>query len=170
MTKSEQAQDARLRRVYKKTLADKICEIASQGGGCAICHRPYPQYRLNQDHDHACCKRPRGKKGNTAVFCGKCNRGWLCYLCNKWAIGALEFMAKVHINPEVAIAYLAVWHQKIVERGGYEAKEETAKLRKTKTGVRRSAHSVPKLPKSQRARVSKLECLKGSDVPRPGQA
>ena len=44
MTASEKAADARLRRVYKKTLADKLKEIAAQGGGCAICGRPYPEY------------------------------------------------------------------------------------------------------------------------------
>jgi Recombination endonuclease VII len=133
MTKSEEAQDARLRRVYKKTLADKEREIAEQGGGCAICGRPYPQYRLNQDHDHACCKRPRGKKGNTATFCGKCNRGWLCYLCNKWAIGALEFMAKVNIPIERAVQYLSLWHTKIKDRGGYESKSELHPRRNSST-------------------------------------
>jgi hypothetical protein len=122
LSKSDQAKDARLRRVYKKTLAQKTAEIAAQGGGCAICGRPFPEYTLSQDHDHACCKRPRGKKGNTAVFCGKCNRGWLCYLCNRWAIGSLEYMAKVNIPVEKAVEYLKTWHKKIVERGGYEPK------------------------------------------------
>jgi hypothetical protein len=136
MTSKEKAADARLRRVYKKTLEDKKREIAEQGNGCAICGRPYPEYILNQDHDHACCKRPRGKKGNTATFCGKCNRGWLCYLCNKWAIGGLEYMAKVNIPAEKAFAYLKKWHQVIVERGGYAPKEESPKLRKTKTRLR----------------------------------
>src|SRR5216684_8414434 len=127
LTSKEKAQDLRLRRVYKKTLAQKNEEIAAQGNGCAICGRPYPQFNLNQDHDHACCKRPRGKKGNTATFCGKCNRGWLCYLCNRWAIGALEYMAKLKppIPAVKAFEYLKTWHQKIVERGGYEIKPET---------------------------------------------
>jgi Recombination endonuclease VII len=133
MTKSEAAQDARLRRVYKKTLADKEHEIAAQGGGCAICGRPYPQYRLNQDHDHACCKRPRGKKGNTATFCGKCCRGWLCYLCNRWAIGALEYMAKVNIPVEKAVQYLTDWHIAIVAKGGYEPKSELHPRRNSST-------------------------------------
>jgi hypothetical protein len=125
LTTAERAQDARLRRIYKKTLADKIREIKEQGGGCAICGRPYPQYILSQDHDHACCKRPRGKKGNTATFCGLCNRGWLCYLCNRWAIGALEYMAKVNIPAERAFEYLKKWHRVIKERGGYAPKVET---------------------------------------------
>lgn len=122
LTSKEKAQDTRLRRVYKKTLSQKIAEIKAQGNGCAICGRAYPKYTLSQDHDHACCKRPRGKKGNTAVFCGKCNRGWLCYLCNRWAIGSLEYMAKVDIPAEKAFEYLKMWHAKIVERGGYEPK------------------------------------------------
>lgn len=124
LSKSEKAQDARLRRIYKKTLSQKLAEIAAQGGGCAICGRPYPKYTLSQDHDHDCCKRPRGKKGNTATFCGKCNRGWLCYLCNRWAIGALEYMARLNppIPAEKAFAYLKEWKQKIKERGGYEPK------------------------------------------------
>jgi len=137
LTSAQRAADARLRRVYKKTLADKEREIAEQGGGCAICGRPYPEYTLYQDHDHECCKRPKGKKGNTATFCGKCNRGWCCYLCNKWAIGGLEFMQKVNIPAARAIAYLKDWHQKIVERGGYEPKEETKrKPRYPKKGFR----------------------------------
>jgi hypothetical protein len=125
----EKAQDLRLRRIYKKTLADKTAEIAAQGGGCAICGRPYPRYILSQDHDHNCCERPRGKKGNTAVFCGKCNRGWLCYLCNRWAIGSMEYMEKVNIPILKAIEYLKSWHQKIVERGGYEPKPEPVKVK-----------------------------------------
>jgi hypothetical protein len=136
MTPSEKIADARLQRVYKKTLADKEREIKAQGGGCAICGRLWSSYRLNQDHDHKCCNPPRGKKNRSkAVFCGKCNRGWLCYLCNRWAVGALEYMDKVGINPQVAIAYLAVWHQKIVERGGYEEKKESPKLRKSKKSL-----------------------------------
>jgi hypothetical protein len=135
VTTAEKAQDARLRRIYKKTLEDKKREIEAQKGGCAICGRPHPQYILSQDHDHACCKRPRGKKGNTATFCGKCNRGWLCYLCNRWAIGGLEYMAKVNIPAEKAFAYLKQWHKTIVERGGYEPKEEKTKPRKKQKSV-----------------------------------
>ena len=136
LTKSERAADARLQRIYKKTLADKLREIAEQGGGCAICGRKYPLYTLSQDHDHECCKRPRGKKGNTAMFCGKCNRGWLCYLCNRWAIGGLEYMAKVNIPAEKAFQYLKDWHEKIKARGGYEPKEETSKVRRKSKSVR----------------------------------
>ena len=128
MTASEKAADARLRRVYKKTLADKKREIAEQGGGCAICGRPYPEYTLNQDHAHACCNPPRSKKNRAKfVCCGRCNRGWLCYLCNRWAIGALEYMAKVRIDPEKAFSYLKKWKAILTERGCY-AKEKGKKL------------------------------------------
>jgi hypothetical protein len=140
LTSAQKAADARLRRVYKKTLADKEREIAEQGGGCAICGRPWPEFDLYQDHDHACCKRPKGKKGNTATFCGKCNRGWLCYLCNKWAIGGLEFMAKVNIPAARAIKYLLFWHEEIVKRGGYEPKEETKRKSRYKKKGFRSCH------------------------------
>ena len=136
LSTSEKAQDARLRRIYKKTLAQKLEEIKQQGNRCAICDRPYPEYVLNQDHDHACCKRPRGKKGNTATFCGKCNRGWLCYLCNKWAVGGLEYMAKVDIPAEKAFQYLKDWHEKIKQAGGYEPKEESSKLQRKRKSVR----------------------------------
>ena len=136
MTTSEKAQDARLRRVYKKTLADKKRDIEDQGGGCAICGRPHPEYILNQDHAHACCNPPRGKKRNTFTCCGRCNRGWLCYLCNRWAIGALEYMAKVNIDWGRAIDYLRKWEPILRERGCYEPKEKASKLRKTKKNIR----------------------------------
>jgi hypothetical protein len=125
LTTSERAQDARLRRIYKKTLADKRREIGEQNGGCAICGRPYPKYILNQDHDHKCCNPPRGKKNRAkATFCGKCCRGWVCYLCNRWALGSLEYMAKVQIDPEKAIAYLKKWELILKARGCYESKKE----------------------------------------------
>lgn len=136
MTTSEKAQDARLRRVYKKTLADKKREIEEQGGGCSICGRPHPEYILNQDHAHACCNPPRGKKRNTFTCCGRCNRGWLCYLCNRWAIGALEYMAKVNIDWDRAISYLRKWEPILRERGCYEPKEEKTKLRKKQKSIR----------------------------------
>ena len=85
MTASEKAADARLRRVYKKTLEDKKREIAEQGGGCAICGRKYPEFILSQDHDHRCCP---GKKS-----CGKCVRGMLCRFCN-------HALGNVKDNPE----------------------------------------------------------------------
>ena len=130
MSTSDKAKDARLRKIYKKTLAQKNKEIEEQGGGCAICGRPFPLFTPQQDHDHACC--PRRLK----EFCGKCNRSWLCYLCNKWAIGGLEYMAKVNIPAEKAFQYLKDWHEKIKMRGGYEPKEKGRKVRRKRKSIR----------------------------------
>ena len=111
MTASEKAADARLRKIYKKTLADKQREIAAQGGGCAICGRPFPPLRTKdgktftayQDHDHKCC--PRRLK----VFCGKCCRGWLCFQCNKFCVGVFERMT---MPLEKFYAYMRKWSKK----------------------------------------------------------
>ena len=137
MTNAEKAADARLRRVYKKTLADKNREIAEQGGGCAICGRAFPQFIANQDHDHRCC--PRRLK----EFCGKCCRGWLCWICNKFVVGYLE---RKNIDINKLHAYLTKWEPILRAKGCYEPKEETPKLRKAKKGFRSSARSLPKNP------------------------
>ena len=108
MTSSERAQDARLRKIYKKTLAQKTEEIALQDGRCAICRRPFPPLKDKngktftpyQDHDHKCC--PRRLK----VFCGKCNRGFLCYQCNKWVVGVFE---RMNVPLDRFVAYMKKW-------------------------------------------------------------
>lgn len=127
MTASEKAQDARLRKIYKKTLADKKREIEDQGGGCAICGRPFPKFTANQDHDHRCC--PRRLK----EYCGRCNRGWLCFLCNKYVVGVLE---KMKVDIDKLSAYVKKWEPILRERGCYEPKEKASKLRKTKKNIR----------------------------------
>ena len=118
---SERAQDARLRRIYKKTLADKRREITDQGEGCAICGRPFPKFTANQDHDHRCC--PRRLK----EYCGRCNRGWLCFLCNKYVVGVLE---KMKVDIDKLSAYVKKWEPILRERGCYEPKEKASKLRR----------------------------------------
>ena len=118
---SERAQDARLRRIYKKTLADKRREITDQGEGCAICGRPFPKFTANQDHDHRCC--PRRLK----EYCGRCNRGWLCFLCNKYVVGVLE---KMKVDIDKLSAYVKKWEPILKERGCYEPKEKASKLRR----------------------------------------
>jgi hypothetical protein len=118
---SERAQDARLRRIYKKTLADKRREITDQGEGCAICGRPFPKFTANQDHFHGCC--PRRLK----EFCGKCNRGWLCFICNKFVMGYLE---RQKIDALKVWEYVQKWEQILRARGCYEPKEEKTKPRK----------------------------------------
>jgi hypothetical protein len=133
LSSAERAKDRNLQRVYKKTLAQKHVEIAEQGGGCAICGRPYPEYTLYQDHDHNCCNPPRGKKARAkATFCGKCNRGWLCYICNRFVIGALEYAESVRVPIAKVMPYLTEWNQRIKERGGYEPKQpvKTTKRRR----------------------------------------
>lgn len=57
-----------------------------QNGCCAICLSPDPGPRdWNVDHDHRCCPHLRG----SAVSCGECVRGLLCFSCNL-AIGGMR--------------------------------------------------------------------------------
>lgn len=133
LSSADRAKDRNLQRVYKTSLAQKLAEIAAQGGGCAICGRAYPEFTLYQDHDHNCCNPPRGKKARAkATFCGKCNRGWLCYICNRFVIGALEYAESVRVPIEKVMPYLTGWKNKIIERGGYEPKPEPVKTSKRK--------------------------------------
>ena len=121
MTTAEKAADARLQRIYKKTLADKQRKIAEQGGGCAICGRPFPKYLANQDHYHGCC--PRRLK----EYCGKCCRGWLCFICNKFVMGYLE---RHNIDVQKLYDYVKKWEPILRARGCYEPKEKATKPRK----------------------------------------
>jgi hypothetical protein len=117
LTTQERAKDRRLRDTFNQTLEEHTALRAEQKNACAICRRPFSQFQAYQDHDHACC--PRRKK----KFCGKCNRNLLCFLCNKRAVAAIEFMEKISIEPEKVIAYVRDWKLKIKERGGYAEKE-----------------------------------------------
>ena len=61
-------------RRHGLTYAEKAT-IATDQGGCAICHRAHPGKKgWVVDHDHACCP---GEKS-----CPKCRRGILCQWCN----------------------------------------------------------------------------------------
>ena len=100
--------DARLRRIYKIGESEFNRVLKSQGNGCAICSRPFPKYMAFQDHYHGCC--PRKKK----EFCGKCNRGILCYICNKFVVG---YMERQKINPNRLAAYMNKWNKVLTERG-----------------------------------------------------
>lgn len=78
--RSKSSRDSRLRRTYNisSETYEKIYE--SQGGLCAICG-PYSgrngkTRNLSVDHDHSCCNGPKS--------CGKCVRGLICDLCNKY--------------------------------------------------------------------------------------
>ena len=62
------------RHRHGMTAAEKAL-IATEQGGCAICHRPEPGAKgWVIDHDHACCPGERS--------CTECRRGVLCQWCN----------------------------------------------------------------------------------------
>ena len=124
MTPSEKARDARLRRIYKKTLAESKAELAEQGGGCAICGRSAKQFIMNQDHWHGCCAAKRKDKNKD--YCGKCCRGQLCFLCNKYVIGVLERQKLPAIElVEKILAYLKKWDVILKERGVCKRKKQS---------------------------------------------
>jgi hypothetical protein len=61
--------DYNLRQLYGITIEQFEAMLASQGGRCAICRRPFPSgFDTHVDHDHA-TGRVRG------VLCGACNNG-----------------------------------------------------------------------------------------------
>jgi hypothetical protein len=133
LSTADRAKAARLLSIYLMTLEEHNAKRAEQKNACAICRRPFTQFKAFQDHDHACC--PRRLKH----FCGKCNRGLLCYLCNKYAVGLLEWLVKVDIDFERVVEYKKFWDATIKARGGYgpkpKSKKAAAKLRKEQTGV-----------------------------------
>jgi hypothetical protein len=107
----EQAKDKRLHDIYNSSLAKFSTLMSEQGSCCAICQRPFVQgagpggfknevYTPFQDHDHACCPRRLHK------FCGLCNRGLLCYTCNKFVVGVIE---KMKIPVDRLLAYIQKW-------------------------------------------------------------
>lgn len=128
LSKTDQAKARRLRLTYNQSLEEHNQKRADQKNACAICRRSFTQFQAYQDHDHACC--PRRQKR----FCGKCNRGLLCYLCNKKAIGILEYMTKVDIPIQTAVDYIVNWTKVITEKGGYvkspKAKKASTRLPK----------------------------------------
>ena len=72
-------------RRYKLTAEDFDALWERQGGGCAICLRPFSGpfgKDVHIDHDHSCCS----EKGTS---CGGCVRGLLCEACNL-ALGKLN--------------------------------------------------------------------------------
>lgn len=128
-----QAQKARrLQTTYKQTPEDREAILAEQSHKCPICDRPFgpgdEEYMAFQDHDHKCC--PRHRKDSLNQFCGKCNRGLLCFLCNKKVIGALEKIVALGISIERALEYLRKWKPILVARGAYAAKGKEKRLRK----------------------------------------
>lgn len=142
MTSKERAQDKRLREIYKSSLEERNAKLEEQYYCCDICGRPFIKgcarlfekkewdkdyYTSFQDHYHGCCPR-RLKK-----FCGKCNRGILCYICNKFVVGVLEMKG---IDANQLAAYMNKWAPMHKERDAAKAKEKVTTVRKKKTSVR----------------------------------
>lgn len=127
LTSGERAKDKRLRTIYKRSLAEFEAAKAAQGNHCATCPRSFDEFMAHQDHDHACC--PPGRKKQLA-YCGKCNRDILCYLCNRWAIGGIEYCRKVGIDPVKVLEYVIKWGMYAKERSGDATKEKAKKLSK----------------------------------------
>ncbi|PWT76408.1 MAG: hypothetical protein C5B59_06700 [Bacteroidetes bacterium] len=113
----------RLKARYNQTLEQHDALRQEQNNSCALCHRSFDEFLAFQDHDHKCCGHRSGQ------LCGKCNRGLLCFLCNKRVIGALETIIKFKGNVEAALEYIRSWDAKLKERGAYEGKKKK-KLRK----------------------------------------
>lgn len=68
--------------------------LAAQDGRCAICTRRPRARRLAVDHDH-----------NTGLV-----RGLLCYTCNKFVLGFVEFDPIAAHNASVYLAQIAADH------------------------------------------------------------
>lgn len=103
-----QTKDKRLKKIYKISEEEFNRSIQEQGGGCAICNRSFKKFIAFQDHFHGCC--PRRKK----EYCGKCNRGQLCFICNKFVVGYLE---KQKIDHNRLAAYMNKWNDILTKRG-----------------------------------------------------
>ena len=129
MTSAERAKDKRLRDIYNTTLDAQNKQRAEQKNACAICGRDFAKFTAFQDHEHKCC--PRRLK----TFCGKCNRGLICYLCNKWLVGVLERQAK-DLSPielcQRVVLYLEKWNSILKGRGCYDKPEAKKVARKRK--------------------------------------
>lgn len=140
MTSREKAKDTRLKNTYNSSLAEFNEKLADQSGLCAICQRDFSEFQAYQDHFHGCCPR-RLKK-----FCGRCNRGILCYLCNKFVMGIVE---KMKIPVDRLLAYLQKWEPILRAKGAYDPKPEVktkSKSRRKKKSVRRSNARVSRQP------------------------
>lgn len=132
LTTAERAKDARLRKIYNTTLEAQNVQKATQNNACAICGRDFATFQMYQDHDHKCCPRRKPHQ-----YCGKCNRGLLCYLCNKHAVGLIEWLRKMNIPLTKVNDYVDFWNAEIVRKGGYEPKEKkkSAKIRRKQKSV-----------------------------------
>jgi hypothetical protein len=87
MTTKEKAKDARLKRIYGKSLSWYNKQFKKQGGVCAMCSRPPKRLGLFVDHNH--------KSGQV--------RALLCMICNRKILGLIE---KYKIVPQRIVDYL----------------------------------------------------------------
>lgn len=136
MTSAEKAKDKRLQQIYKMTLEEQNVTRKEQNNSCAICGRDFNHYTAFQDHLHDCC--PRRLK----EFCGKCNRGLLCYPCNKFVVGIVERQSinKVKVDPikfiKSMLAYFEKWVPIMKAKGCYDEKPKVkAPTRRTKKSI-----------------------------------
>lgn len=132
LSKSDKGRDKRLTTIYGISLATQNIQRDQQNNACAICGRSFVTFTKFQDHDHRCC--PRRLKN----FCGKCNRGLLCYLCNKYAVGLLEWMEKMGIMLDKVVEYKKFWDAELKTRGAYEPKTIPKSKRRSKRKTVRS--------------------------------
>jgi hypothetical protein len=72
-TRRKKAQATRRANTYSITPEEQAELLAYQDGKCAICRR---RRGTRLDHDHSCCNGPKS--------CGKCVRGFLCDICNRY--------------------------------------------------------------------------------------
>ena len=91
-----------LRELYKTTKEWYDAKLAEQEGHCALCDARQQtekgeSKRLSVDHNHSCCPTKRA--------CGKCNRGLLCFNCNK-RLATVELLLSEFVNYENAEVYL----------------------------------------------------------------
>ncbi len=128
LTSKEKAKAARLMKIFNQTLEEHNVKRTEQKNACAICRRPFSQFTAFQDHDHKCCARKR--KDHLNRFCGKCNRGLLCFLCNRHYVPAIEEMLKDGVDAMKVIQYVIGWHSEIALKGGYAPKEKISKARR----------------------------------------
>ena len=131
MTPQEKAKDKRLQDTFNSSLDKFNAKMAEQNNCCAICGRPFVLGASTEkfkkeidtafmDHVHGCCPR-RLKK-----FCGACNRGLLCYICNRFVVGVIEMK---EIPAGKLAAYMEKWKH-IPAREHEQAKKLRAKRKK----------------------------------------
>ena len=138
MTSAEKAKEKRLRLVYNQSLEEHNAKRTEQKNACALCRRPFSQYQAYQDHDHDCCSRHR--KDSLNRFCGKCNRGLLCFICNKKYVPAIEMMLRDGVDAAKIVQYVIGWQNEIKLKGGY-AENSRAQRRSKKSNAKTSGSS-----------------------------